>query len=175
MLWSTGIVRKEIALKIGGIPDYGSPCLADFGYVVLAGSDSGCATINTSLGYQTVHEDNFGRREIGELEIALEGVYRYLLKMMSHRSDWDQLRPKIERFLGKWVVGHSLFLYRYFTKQTNALEKKKELKVILSRIFKLRYMKRMRIRYLVYLIVGYLPFLIYVYRLFKRAFRYKLK
>jgi len=61
-LWSVGMVKREIAQEIGGLPDYGSPYLGDFAYIVNACSHSGCAVINQSLGCQTIHDFNFGRK-----------------------------------------------------------------------------------------------------------------
>jgi len=60
MLWSTGIVEREIALKIGGMPDYGSPFLTDFSYMLLAGAEKGFVAVNTPLGCQVVHGENSG-------------------------------------------------------------------------------------------------------------------
>ena len=147
ILWSTGIVRKNIAIEIGGMPDYNSPYFTDFGYICLAGSHSGCVTINTILGYQTVHDGNFGRKQFGELKKALEGCYDYIYKKMVIREDWVRIRPKLEGFLANWIINHSLFLKKYFKFDK---ESKKQLSILLLDIFKLPYMRPFIGKYLLY-------------------------
>src|SRR5579871_3106652 len=59
LLWSVGIVRREIALAIGGFPDYGTPHLADCSYILLSGCSAGCVHINLSLGNRAIHDENY--------------------------------------------------------------------------------------------------------------------
>lgn len=146
VLWSTGVVRREIALEIGGMPDYGSPYLTDFGYICLAGSHSGCVTINSLLGHQTVHNKNFGRQEYEELYLALKGCYEYITQRMSFRSDWSQVRPLFENFLANWIVNHSLFLIKYF--KLYKINYTDKLNKVLNQIFQLNYMKRFKWKYI---------------------------
>jgi glycosyltransferase involved in cell wall biosynthesis len=151
VLWSTGIVKRQIALEIGGFPDYGSAFLTDFTYLALAGSHSGCATINTPLGCQTVHEANFGRKEFAELETALRGSYAYVTARMSQRDDWYVIQPQFEKFLGGWMVGHLLFLRRYFKfHHLNG----HELNASLRPLFEPPYMRSF---YWKYLLLAYTP------------------
>jgi hypothetical protein len=159
VLWSTGVVRHEIALSIGGMADYGSPYLTDFAYIALAGSQAGCATINLPLGYQTVHEGNFGRAECAEMKPALEGCYSYLASKLSNRSDWELLRPQLERYLGMWMVDHSIFLRRYFKRPGQDPTLAQECSRTVASIFELRFMRRMRFIYWlrVYLPYNWLP------------------
>ena len=49
ILWSTGVVKREIAQAIGGMPDFGAPYNTDFGYIVLSGAKQGVVLLNTSL------------------------------------------------------------------------------------------------------------------------------
>jgi glycosyltransferase involved in cell wall biosynthesis len=165
-LWSTGMVRRDIAVQVGGMPDYGSPYLTDFAYIVLAGSVSGCATTNTVLGRQTVHDGNFGRRESAELKLALEGCRGYVADRMAHRPDWAALKPMMDRFLAKWIVRHALFLRRYFAR--NGLDSA-QLNKALAEIFRLPYVRPFTLRYLAQ---AYLPFLTATYRLLRRHLRH---
>lgn len=144
VLWSTGMVRRDIALSIGGMPDYGSPYLTDVAYIALAGSWAGCATINVPLGYQTVHEGNFGRKECGQLYNAVRGCYEYLARNLESRKDWVSLDKTVRNYLGRWAINHSLFLLKYFHKNR---DNKRELKETLSKIFHLPYMRSVRPRY----------------------------
>src|SRR5258705_598866 len=44
-LWSTGMVKREILIERGGVPDYGTPFLGDYAYMSIMGSYSGCVVI----------------------------------------------------------------------------------------------------------------------------------
>lgn len=144
-LWSTGIVKRSIALEMGGMPDFGSPYFTDFGYIVLAGCNSGCVTINKALGVQTIHSANFGRREYAELNDAVHGAYGYLAERMSQRQDWQQVRPALEKFLGGWMVGHLMFLRSYFSGNPHEL---KNLDAEARRIFQRPYLRHAYPKYL---------------------------
>jgi hypothetical protein len=140
-LWSVGIVRREIAQEIGGLPDYGSPYLGDFAYIVSACTHSGCAVINQSFGCQTVHDFNFGRKECGEMKTAALGFVKCIEDRFSKRADWAQLKPKLERFVGQWVVLHSLFLKQYFKEYKI---RDHDLNSVLREAFRIPWVRRMR-------------------------------
>ena len=140
-LWSTGMVKREIAQHVGGLPSYGSPYLGDFAYIVSACSRSGCAVINQSLGCQTIHEFDFGRKECGQLQTAALGFADCITKEFSSRPDWELLKPKVERFIGQWVVLHSLFLKQYFKHYGI---KDHNLSAVLRELFKVPYIARLR-------------------------------
>jgi len=140
-LWSTGMVRREIAQEIGGLPSYGSPYLGDFAYIVAVCSHSGCAVINQSLGCQTVHDFNFGRKECSQMKTAATGFRNCVEQRFSKRPDWPQLKQKVEKFVGQWIVLHSLFLKRYF-KELNI--KDHDLVPALKELFQIPYIRRLR-------------------------------
>jgi glycosyltransferase involved in cell wall biosynthesis len=140
-LWSVGMVRREIAQEIGGLPDYGSPYLGDFAYIVSTCSHSGCAVINHSLGCQTVHDFNFGRKECGDMKKAALGFNACIAERFSKRPDWPQLKVRVEKFLGQWIVLHSLFLKQYFR---DYKIRDHNLGEALHELFKLPYVRRFR-------------------------------
>src|SRR5579883_130556 len=140
LLWSVGMVRREIAQSVG-IPDYGSPYMGDFAYTAAILSAGGCAIINRSLGCQTVHDHNFGRKECGELKSAALGFNQFIARQFSQRPDWPQLRPKVENFVGRWVVLHSVFLRQYFKSRCITDH---DLPSILKELFRLPYVRKFR-------------------------------
>ena len=113
MLWSVGMTRREIAQSVG-MPSYGSPYLGDFVYTISTCAHSGVVVANQSLGCQTVHDFNFGRKECGQLKTALLGFTDCMTKRFSHRSDWPNLKPKVEQFVAQWMILHCIFLRQYF-------------------------------------------------------------
>lgn len=115
-LWSTCIVKREILIKMGGIPEYGTPFLGDYAYMSTMASDSGCVIINKSLGCQTLHNENFGRNQNEQIVIAARNFPKYLEAKASHLSDWKQIKHKMLRFVALWVVSHMAFLHNYYKK-----------------------------------------------------------
>jgi glycosyltransferase involved in cell wall biosynthesis len=111
--WSAGIVKRQIAVEMGGVPDIGTGLMIDFAYLVQAGSHSGCVTVNQSLGYQTIHGMNYTLRNFAELDLALKNFYPLMISRLSHRDDWIKVRKCLDRFLGGFILGYSRILRRY--------------------------------------------------------------
>lgn len=140
-LWSVGMVRREIAQGVGGLPDYGSPYLGDFAYIAAACSHSGCVVVNKSLGCQTVHDFNFGRKECGELKRAALGFVDVNSRRFSGRPDWPSLKPKVEKYVAQWMILHLLFLEQYFGA---VKERNPELALARRELFGLPFVRRLR-------------------------------
>ena len=113
VLRSCGKVRREIAHEVDGMPDYGSPFLTDFGYIVLTGSRAGFCCVNTVLGFQAVHSGNFGRREVSELVDAVRGFDSHVEQRMRQRPKWPAERAAMEMMLTNWVTDHFRFLWEH--------------------------------------------------------------
>jgi len=108
LLWSTGIVRREIALAIEGFPSYGTPHLADNAYLLLSGAQQGCVHINVSLGQRVIHEENYSYSEKNYESIytAPEGFLAWTHKRLPAGS----LTPALDRALNHFV-GRDMTVY----------------------------------------------------------------
>ena len=147
ILWSTGVVRREIAVHIGGMPDYGSPLLTDFVYVLLAGADSGCVTINTILGCQSIHGRNSGLTDPHDIEVAVKGSHEYLSRKLNDRQDRLLLEELMGQFLATYIINHTIAMRRYLkTVRPNPVEYQ-AMNVALGKIFRLKFMRGIRVRY----------------------------
>ena len=147
VLWSTGVVRRDVASRIGGMPDYGSPLLTDFAYILLAGSDSGCATINTILGCQSVHGRNSGLADPHDMEVALKGCHQYLSDKLRGRDDWLMLRKSMDKFLAAYIINHAIAMRRYLkTVRPNPIEYRR-MKTTLRNVFRLKFTHVTRVQY----------------------------
>lgn len=146
-LWSTGIVRRDIAMAVGGMPDYGSPLLTDLSYIAVVGSYAGCATINKVLGGQIVHGGNSGLVDPHNAEVAVTGCYQYLQSHLSPREDWTTLRPHVENFLCSYIANHCAAMAVFFTKHGLQVEIE-QMQTMLTRISQLPYMQDVQVRYL---------------------------
>lgn len=145
-LWSTCMVRKDILLEKGGIPDYGTPFLGDYAYMVVAASHSGCVVINKSLGCQTIHAQNFGRNQNDQLITLINKFPSYVTEKLQHLSSWPDTEKQMLNYVGLWVVSHLSFLNSYFTR--SGKDKPDEFKNIETGVFNIGFMKNYKLRYL---------------------------
>lgn len=147
LLWSSGVVRREIALEMGGLPDYGAPYNADFAYIVLSGSYSGAVLINTSLGSQVVHGANYGFTEsdFEKFYLTPEGFQQWLLDHLPKKYDYSKLPDIIKTFLGRWVVEYAVSIKKTL-RAKNIQDQNFE--NYTRKIFRIPYLRKWRWKYL---------------------------
>ena len=144
-LWSTGMVKRDVLIEKGGVPDYGTPFLGDYAYLSIMGSHSGCVIINRSLGCQTVHNENFGRKQNEQLPVVVKNFPEYVSARLSHMPEWPQIEKLMNHFVAVWVTGHMAFLHQY--KDLNKDENKASLFLAEEEIFKNDFMKGYKLKY----------------------------
>lgn len=140
-LWSTGMVKREILIERGGVPDYGTPFLGDYAYMSIAGSHSGCVIINKSLGCQTLHNENFGRNQNEQLVIAVKNFPEYLASKMSYLKDWPVIKQQVYNFVGIWIITHLAFLHKYNEDEDGSLTKAER------DIFAIDFIRKYKLKY----------------------------
>ena len=129
LLWSTCIVERNVAIAIGGMPDYGSELLTDHAFIMAACSVKGMAYINRSLGGQSVRGDNFGynfealRSKFVNTPLLF---HDYLKSRVGHFNNWGKLDSYIWNFTGRMWVEYSLMIYN--TTKSDQKAKKEFLK-----------------------------------------------
>ena len=146
LLWSTGIVKREIALSIGGFPDYGTPHLADCSYVLLSGASAGCVYINTALGHRTIHADNYSYATAGYDAIykAPEGFYNWTLNRLAPTLVTPALKASLGRFIGRDMTAYVISI----KKRLQILQiEKQEFEAFRRKFFRLPWLKRWRNKY----------------------------
>jgi len=121
-LWSSCIVRRNVLIEMGGIPDYGTPFLGDYAYMVVMAAHSGAVVINKALGRQTIHPGNFGRVQNDQLKQAVIGFKEYTTKYFEKMNMPDSVYVSMDRFLGIWVGQHLAFLFSYYKKNKQSTE-----------------------------------------------------
>jgi glycosyltransferase involved in cell wall biosynthesis len=142
-LWSTCIVRREILVKLGGIPDYGTPFLGDYAYMSVA-STQGVVVLNRALGCQTIHKENFGRNQNEQLPVLTRNFPVYMESKLSYLPEWPEIKKLMERFFGLWITGHMAFLHHYY--QKNGLDNKSLIEAE-REVFKTDFIQKFRIKY----------------------------
>jgi glycosyltransferase involved in cell wall biosynthesis len=144
-LWSTGMVKREILIEKGGVPDYDTAFLGDYAYLSIMASHSGCVVINSPLGHQTIHEQNFGRAQNEQIGRAATNFIKYVSERINHVADWTVVENDLHRFVALWVLTHLAFLKKYYsifgsTDEVDLGKYEKE-------IFNLPLMKPYRLKY----------------------------
>ncbi|OSZ77600.1 hypothetical protein CAP36_14600 [Chitinophagaceae bacterium IBVUCB2] len=143
-LWSTGIVKREILIEMGGVPEYGTPFLGDYAYMSTVAVHSGCVITNTSLGCQTLHNENFGRNQNDQIVIAAQNFPNYLEKKAGHLAEWPDIKQRMLKFVALWVVSHMSFLHQYY-KKTGKYDI--SLKEAEKKVFKIEYIRKYKFKY----------------------------
>jgi glycosyltransferase involved in cell wall biosynthesis len=143
-LWSTCIVKRDLLIQQGGIPDYGSPFLGDYAYMSIASTEKGCVIINKSLGCQTIHRENFGRNQNEQLPLVAVNFPKYLEQKLSYLEEWPAIKALIYRFTAVWLVEHFTFLYHYKGKDSVNVESLNKAK---KEVFQLDFMKCMKFKF----------------------------
>ncbi len=143
-LWSTCMVKRDILLNLGGIPDYGTPFLGDYAYMSVS-STQGVVVLNRSLGCQTIHKENFGRNQNEQLPVLTRNFPAYMESKLSYLPDWPEIKQLMERFFGLWITGHMAFLHHYYKK--NGLDNKSLIEAE-SEVMKADFVNKFRIKYL---------------------------
>ncbi len=141
-------------MDIGGIPDFGTPFMSDLAYTLLICSHSGAVVVNSSLGAQVVHGSNFGYTQTDKYEgyyKTAEGFHSWISQRMSHRSDWHIIKPEVEKYIARWMVGYGASIKKHLTMNKQPLS---ELNKVLKRVFRIKYVSRWRWKYY---ISAYLP------------------
>lgn len=152
-LWSTCIVKRDLLIKNGGIPDYGSPFLGDYAYMSIAATEKGCVIINKSLGCQTLHRENFGRNQNEQLPIVAVNFPNYLEEKLSYLENWPSIKKLIYHFTAHWLVDHITFLYHYKGEGATNLA---SLNVAQKQVFAIDYIKPLKLKF--YLKNNFRPF-----------------
>ena len=146
LLWSTGMVKRELALSIGGFPDYGTPHLADCSYLLLSGARAGCVYINTALGHRTIHADNFSYATAGYDAIykAPEGFYHWTLDRLPPTLVTPALKTALGHFIGRDMTAYVISI----KKMLQALHiERPEFEEFRKKFFRLPWLRRWRRKY----------------------------
>lgn len=144
-LWSTAIVRRNVLIEKGGVPDYGTAFLGDYAYMSVVASHSGCVVINKALGHQTLHNQNFGRSQNQQLLMLNKNFNEYVSARLDHLKNWKTIEKSMQHFVAVWVVHHLAFLKAYSI-ATNDEENEKELNEIEKHVFT-SFLKNYKIKY----------------------------
>jgi len=143
-LWSNAIVRRDVLIEKGGVPDYGTAFLGDYAYLSVMGSHSGVVVVNAALGHQTVHPENFGRNQNDQIKTAAINFVDYVSARVNQVENWPEVQVAMQNYVGLWVFSHLAFLRQYF--RLNNLEPV-GLREAEKGAFSIPYVKKYRFKY----------------------------
>lgn len=105
LFWSAALVKREIVISIGGFPNYGTPLMADFAYLLKAsGYVKHVTIINTPVCAQRAHYGNNGRNNLIVSFSMLREIF----------STYCNDIEGCNKFVSNWITFHCIFLKQYF-------------------------------------------------------------
>lgn len=113
ILWSAGMVKREIAQEMGGVPDYGTPFLSDAAFLILAGSKKGAVFTNTAIGCQTIHGSNYSyaNSNYSYLEIAPRAFHEFIIQQLKLQPGSEAMGV-LNKYIGQTLTTYFIFLKR---------------------------------------------------------------
>lgn len=141
-IWSSCIMHREVALKIGGMPDYGSPSLADGAMVALVGAERGGVIVNKVFSRMTSHDGNFTKHNMVLFSTAVKGFYN-CFRTYTERDDQQakKNKEKVVDYLGHWFLLNYFFYKKHFTIKVSNKEYVAQLDNAAAEVFALPYME----------------------------------
>lgn len=145
ILWSSAIVRRELVLKVGGVPDYGTPFLSDAAYLIICGAQKGAVFLNKAVGCQTVHGNNYSyaNSNYDYLELAPKAFYEFIGKKMPQTRDADTDRL-VRSYIGKTLTTYFISLHNILS--TVKMENQ-SFKLTMAAIYRWEVMRKWKLKY----------------------------
>lgn len=147
MLWSVGIVKRDILIENGGMPDYGTEYFTDHAYIVANGSKMGMVYLNRALGHQAIHGQNFGFNQLKNMEkykAIPDNFTNWVGDKLKSRNDWKDLKVEMYSFVGRAIVEFSVFI-KNSLRSMNLPQK--DFVAAKNIVFKISYLRRWKIKY----------------------------
>lgn len=153
LLWSSCVLKREVLLSIGGMPDYGSPHLADHAMMGLCGKNNGGVIINKMYSQLTSHDSNFSKSNIDLYYVACKEFYELISRSFKKDFYIKNGEDALHMHLEMWFITNFFALRKYFTfiSKNNFVINQIDLES--SKILKLPFMKTTRTKFFFKLII----------------------
>jgi len=165
LLWSAAIVKRDIALSIGGFPDFGTPHLADCAFVLLSGAQAGCVHLNKAVACRTIHDNNYSYAPANYESIykAPEGFYQWALDKLPAAAVTPQLKASLAHYIGRDMTVYVITIKKMLKVQQ---VKSPQFEEFRKRFFRLPLLRRWKRKYFIAI---HFPNLFELFLAFKRA------
>ena len=145
LLWSSSIVKKDDAVAIGCIPDYGSPHLADHAFLALVGNVNGGIVVNKMFSSLTSHNTNFSKLHFDSYLSGCKGFY-YIFLNLSH-SKKSQILNAVSKHLRRWFISCAFNLKKFYSIKKPDKNLVAQIDDFAIEILKLNFMKKFQLRF----------------------------
>jgi len=146
ILWSSCILKREHVTGVKGIPDFGSPHLADHALLVMTGSIQGGIVVNKMYSHFTFHEGNFSKFNFDFYVKGCKGFYEVLMDFINGKDDNKEDSDIIVKHIGKWFISNIFNLKKYYNSRRNA-DMLVQIDKCADEILAFPFMKRFRMKY----------------------------
>lgn len=124
-LWSSTVLDRSEALLIGGMPDYGSPHLADHAMLALCSKNSGGLFYNKMFSHLNKHDTNFSKSNFELYYIAAREFSSLITNSFPKNYYEKQSGNALKAHLKEWFITNIFVLKRYFSISNPNQEKEK--------------------------------------------------
>jgi glycosyltransferase involved in cell wall biosynthesis len=146
-LWSSCMMSKEAAGK--GIPDYGSPHLADHALIAMAGFNGGGVIINKRFSSLTSHNTNFSKFNFNNYVNGCKGFHKVMIEFCSQHSVSPDTVDVVHEHLYHWFIANAFTLRRFYTVTVPDKKMIGEVDAFAKDILQFEFMKPVKLKYAV--------------------------
>lgn len=157
-LWSSVLLERKRALEIGGMPDFGSPHLADHAMLALCGAQKGGVFLNHLYSSLTSHQSNFSKKHFDLYLKGCQGFYEIITKNIDKELFIRKGENALLLHLKFWFLSNSFSLRKYYTYSRPDKQAIKEINAYSEKVLQLPFMNFLQLRYRVKKIIFYLKF-----------------
>jgi len=167
LLWSSCLLDVQILKDTGGMPNYGSPHLADHVMLALCGGVNGGLIINQMFSQLTEHDNNFSKTNIDLYYIACQEFYRLITLSFDPKAYIQNGENALLKHLERWFITYSFALRKYYTHNSPDEQKINSINANAKKVLALPFMQQVRIRYFLKLAIFKLKSVLIQLRLLK--------
>jgi GT2 family glycosyltransferase len=160
-LWSSCLVRREVVVRIGGLPDYGSPHLSDHAMLALCSKEGGGVMINTIYSHLSSHDSNFSKSNFDLYYTACKAFYKLMTENFNESAYVKDGVDALALHLRVWFISNTFNIKRYFSHVRKDKEIHQTASVSLRKILDLPFMRSIYPRYIFKLIMFYVKYPFY--------------
>ena len=153
LLWSSCLLDARILRDTGGMPNYGSPHLADHVMLARCGGVNGGIMINQMFSQLTEHDNNFSKTNIELYYIACQQFYKIIVDSFEQKAYIQNHSNALLKHLERWFITYSFALRKYYTHTSPDNQKIKSINADAKKVLALHFMEPVRKRYFLKLVI----------------------
>lgn len=153
LLWSSCLLDAQVLKNIGGMPNYGSPHLADHAMLALCGSINGGIMINQMFSNLAEHDTNFSKTNIELYYKASVEFYNLIINSFKQNAYVQKNENALLKHLERWFITYSFALRKYYTHKMPDKQKIKMINIESQKVLALPFMAHLKMRYLMKLAI----------------------